>query len=143
MYQINLDLPTEEAIKNSFTTIYIGGGFFSFGALQIAPDGKIYIVEKLRNTLSIIHHPNGLGADCDFEFSAFSLGEGIPWLGLPYYSAQYFDFAPTTNIIQTPNYCEASMNIQADVVSPGDSIGYTWYYQDVLLTDEATSQIRG
>ena len=42
-------------------------------ALQLAPDGKIYVARFPSDTLSVIHNPNALGASCNYEEAAFYL----------------------------------------------------------------------
>ena len=45
----------------------------SLGALQMGPDEKIYVADYLKDFLHIIHRPNGLGVQCNFEEEGFSL----------------------------------------------------------------------
>jgi gliding motility-associated-like protein len=68
----------------------------TFGALQLAPDGKIYIAQYFRNNpnsffnvdspygfLSVINNPNGVGNTCNFVLDGFNLSGKLSLLGLP------------------------------------------------------------
>ena len=45
----------------------------SFGALQLAPDERIYLADYNNTNLHIIHRPNGLGVQCNFEENGIAL----------------------------------------------------------------------
>lgn len=60
-----------------------------FGAMQLAPDGKIYITKESRY-LGVINNPNLSGTDCDFENNGFDVKYGRPQLGLPAFVQSYF-----------------------------------------------------
>jgi len=45
----------------------------SLGALQMGPDEKIYVADKDKDYLHVIHRPNGLGVQCNFQEKDFSL----------------------------------------------------------------------
>ncbi len=45
----------------------------SLGALQMGPDEKIYVADNLKNHLHVIHRPNGLGVQCNFQERGFYL----------------------------------------------------------------------
>ncbi len=68
--------------------------------MKLAPDGKIYIAAfdenynwpypdtitaytTTNNSLSVINHPDSLGAACDFQPFSFNLGTGRSYFGLP------------------------------------------------------------
>lgn len=60
-----------------------------YGALQLAPDGKIYHSRVQIRWLSAIRNPNGLGAACDYISQAIDMG--VPGrLGLPNLIDGYF-----------------------------------------------------
>ena len=58
----------------------------SLGALQLGPDEKIYVADLDNTSLHVIHWPNGLGVQCNFQEDDFSLtgftGTTSKW-GLP------------------------------------------------------------
>ena len=54
------------------------------GALQIAPDGKIYFAQVSNSGyLSVINNPNAAGAACNFVLNGFPLNFGFASFGLP------------------------------------------------------------
>lgn len=60
------------------------------GALQIAPDGKIYVAMNGYTMLARINQPNYLGVDCNYEFADVSLGNRICRWGLPNFISSVF-----------------------------------------------------
>jgi hypothetical protein len=72
VYQFDLTYTSStEMIDNVIEVANISGA--SFGALQLAPDERIYIADYNNTNLHIIHRPNGLGVQCNFESSGISL----------------------------------------------------------------------
>lgn len=51
--------------------------------LQIGPNGKIYVAEYTKNYLSVIHYPNELGLNCNYESQAVYLEGKTCRRGLP------------------------------------------------------------
>jgi len=62
------------------------------GALQIAPDNRIYVAMRNSGSLSRINSPNSIGADCNFEWATISLGGRTCSWGLPPFIQSYFSF---------------------------------------------------
>ena len=58
----------------------------SIGMLLLGPDNKVYI-SALIDTVAfhIIHHPDSLGAACDFNFGGFVFPEKFPFGVFPYF----------------------------------------------------------
>jgi len=72
VYQFDLSYTSStEIIDNVIEVGNISGA--SFGALQLAPDERIYIADYNNTNLHIIHRPNGLGVQCNFESDGLSL----------------------------------------------------------------------
>lgn len=80
-YQIDLQAGTSAAVIASITTI--GNNNITVGALQLAPDGKIYQARLQSSSLNVINNPNLGGASCNFAAAAITLGATISRLGLP------------------------------------------------------------
>ncbi len=87
VYQFDLTYTSStEMLDNVIEVARIGGG--SFGSLQMAPDERIYLADYDNTNLHIIHRPNGLGVQCNFEENGISLtsstitGTSSNW-GLP------------------------------------------------------------
>lgn len=53
------------------------------GALQLAPDGRIYVAREDNPNLGVIQAPNALGKDCQYVDEGFKLGGRRSKLGLP------------------------------------------------------------
>ncbi len=83
-YQINDN--SYEALNNSAIVIANGNNY----ALQIAPDGKIYIANENRPTLSRINKPWLRGEECAFEEEAVEFNKGISLMGLPNFVQTWF-----------------------------------------------------
>ena len=68
-----------------------GTGFGSgVGALQLAPDGKIY-VSVPGDSLSVINEPDLAGAACDIQIRSFYLNGASAYEGLPTFIQTYFE----------------------------------------------------
>ncbi len=69
-----------------YSNSYIGS---EVAAMQIAPDGKIYIarygITSASDTLAVINNPNNLGTSCNFQYDGFSISgtNSNSRLGLP------------------------------------------------------------
>ncbi|WP_422349046.1 T9SS type B sorting domain-containing protein [Flagellimonas sp.] len=86
--------------------------------LQLGIDGKIYITNFLRNSLSVIHDPNVLGLGCNYEYAAIDLGTGQSFWGLPPFIQSFFYISD----IQANHLClgdatEFSINVSEPIVS--------------------------
>jgi outer membrane protein OmpA-like peptidoglycan-associated protein len=96
IYQYNLQAGSNEAIIASQTVIGSSVGGIWLGALQLAPDGKIYFPIYRTAYLGVIGNPNGLGNDCQFQLNALFLGNGngtrrpLARLGLPTFAQSFF-----------------------------------------------------
>ena len=66
------------------------------GALQLAPDGKIYVAEVGLSSLGVINNPNTLGLGCDFVPSQIGLSGRTCLLGLPPFVTSFFDESKIT-----------------------------------------------
>jgi gliding motility-associated-like protein len=65
---------------------------YPYGDLQLAPDGKIYVVNAFNKWLNVIERPNNVGSACNFMPNAIDLSPGTNKLGLPSFFASYFLF---------------------------------------------------
>lgn len=83
IYQLDLSYDNaNDMVENMIEVADISGS--SLGSIQMGPDEKIYVADKDQNYLHVIHNPDGLGYDCNFEVSGFTLFSGVTsqW-GLP------------------------------------------------------------
>jgi gliding motility-associated-like protein len=101
LLQYDLNAPD---VANSSVTIYETDTFNSVdditrGALQLAPDGKIYYTRDGSPWLSSINDPNNLGVSCNFQYNGLRLQDGtLATEGLP----PFFDttFNPSISFIE-------------------------------------------
>jgi len=74
--QYNTSLPDLASIQASKRVIYRQQPAWAaenFGALQMAPDGKIYMGELTQSYLSVINKPDSVGTTCEFIHAALPL----------------------------------------------------------------------
>lgn len=87
IYQFDLAKKTSKEIVNSGLHIGTSSGNYG-GAMQIAPDSKIYITKQYEwnhgvRFLGVINNPNLSGTACDFNDIGLDLQNGRSRLGLP------------------------------------------------------------
>ncbi len=87
LYQYNLKAPD---VVGSRVQIATG----TEGALQLAPDNRIYVAQNQNSNLSVINEPNNLGAACLFNYLTVSLGGKTSRWGLPPFIQSFFSFNP-------------------------------------------------
>lgn len=77
-------------IPNSKTEIF--GGSYGIGALQLAPNKKIYYCTYNLNSLAVINNPDVLGLGCNFDKAGQPLANNTSrLLGLPPFITSFFD----------------------------------------------------
>ena len=95
IYQFNIQSQNQTIINNSQTLIeeYINpnSDIGTMGALQLAPDKKIYVAKNKENFLGIINNPDIVGLGCQYISQGFSLGDRICYYGLPAFITSLFD----------------------------------------------------
>ena len=90
---VQYDLNT--GIQTTLSTgVHCGSGYYTFGGLQLAPDGKIYVARQFCTTIGVIHNPNIAGLSCNYcegncgSYSGLALAAGtVSQLGLPSFVA--------------------------------------------------------
>lgn len=115
IHQYNLGLNSASSIIAS--DIIVGQRTGSFGALQQALDGKIYVAEFDRTSMAVITDPNVIGIDCNLLSGFVNLNDKVCQLGLPPFIQSYFFanniFNNTCYGDNTEFYTEFSTNIDA------------------------------
>jgi len=96
IWQYNLRLTNENEINNNAINIADGNNF----ALQLAPNGRIYIASENRPYLNAIHNPNILGEDCEYEEQAVKFSQGTSLMGLPNFM-QSWNYQPSFDVNNT------------------------------------------
>lgn len=82
LLQFDLQAGDETAVKNSETLIATIDGDKG-GALQLGPDGKIYVAKENSEYLGVINKPNNPGGNCDYDDNQIYLAGQKSRLGLP------------------------------------------------------------
>ena len=100
------------------SAIVINNNLYGESGMQLALDGKIYMVLNGVSRMSVIHNPDVLGAGCNYERDAIDLGTGRGFLGLPPFIQSYFYI----NDIQANNLCfgqttDFSVNVSEPITS--------------------------
>ena len=109
VYQYDLLAGTVNNIENSQITL---GNFpIQFGALQLAPDYKIYLAKFNNGQLGVINDPDSLGLACNFNINGLNLLGKSSILGLPNlpkallpvfkYSNKCYGDSTSFNVLQT------------------------------------------
>ena len=79
-----VDLTAATLSSNPVHTFTNKGGGAVLSALQLGPDGRIYIAKDKENTLAAILKPNTLGSGCDIDEDYIALQKGtLTRYGLP------------------------------------------------------------
>lgn len=113
IYQYNLLAGSPSLINNTRITIGSNSGFQN-GALQIAPDGKIYLTAFGKTTLAVIENPDSIGLSCSFLNDEFYLGGEYASGGLP----------------NRPNTLDNKPSFNASTFCIGDSTFFSIYNQN-------------
>ncbi len=119
IYQYDL---TDPNFATNPILIYNGGNI-GFGAIQLAPDGKIYIAEDGTSSLSVISNPNGLGAACNFALNSFPI-LGTSHYGLPDFFDQLFITNCSVYLGEDTSICSTDP-VQLNA-GTGSGVNYLW-----------------
>jgi len=127
IYQLSLAKATEGELKNSVIEIATisDSKQYNAGAMQLAPDGKIYIARYAQKWLAAIELPDSLGIKCQFNLNAIPLA-GLSTLGLPSFPASFFkktDFFVENACLH--QVAEFKINTDENVIS------FDWNFGDV------------
>ena len=87
----------------------------AFGAIQVAPDNKLYVAELERGYLHAINSPNNAASAIDYELDATFLGGAITNFGLPTFIQSFFrelSFEAVGFCVGTPTQFIAESSVQ-------------------------------
>ncbi|MDQ1266943.1 MAG: hypothetical protein QG635_2096, partial [Bacteroidota bacterium] len=93
--QIDLSLKDRDKITKSKTVVWAGGRTKegleqNVWALQMGPDGKIYVAYNNSQYLGVINNPEAAGTACNYERNGIYLEDGKSFKGLPNFPSFYF-----------------------------------------------------
>jgi gliding motility-associated-like protein len=141
IFQYNLCAGTTQDIINSFTVIMSGAtADYGIGAMQIAPDGKIYCARFNFNPLNpplgnskylgVIHNPNELGIACNYVDLGFDLGTSYSGFGLPNFVP--YNLKQTISFLYTINCLNANFTapVEANCSQQNNILNYQWNFGD-------------
>jgi len=128
IYQFDLSSNDINVIKNSAVLILDEKGFPP-GALQMGPDGRIYVAKDISPYLHVINHPNRRYPDCDLQIDAVYLDTDNSGrrchLGLP--NAMPSIFFLKVNARATIPACEGdTVFLYADVDASSEGYSVRW-----------------
>ncbi len=133
IYQWNLCAGSNNAIKAS--TVKVATSFKWLGAMQLGPDGKIYVVRLDTTWLGVINNPNALGVACNYVDDGVSLNGKNGSLGLPNFVSYYTRpvLAPVTATVTCMNVSFTAPVIAANNCSSPTNVNvsYIWSFGDV------------
>ena len=89
--QYDISILDKNYIEDNFTVVFDEIDYVvDIGALQLAPDNKIYVANISDSSLHIIHDPDKKGLACNFEPFGLLLQNGESFLGLPNFPANVY-----------------------------------------------------
>jgi len=91
-YDLASGNPTTIVASKTIITTHNGGPWYM--AMQLGPDGKIYIAERTQNSMGRINFPNLAGGSCNYQTAAVSLSGKLNVLGLPNF-IDFYDYSNT------------------------------------------------
>lgn len=105
------------------------------GALQLAPDGKIYLAQISRPRISVINNPNAIGLSCNFTFHTFDLGDNLSSSGLP-----PFNVYPLHLVINAPQAVCSGQDIDFSYTSNVTYQSVLWDFGDGSTSADASPE---
>lgn len=86
IWQYDLRIKNEDLLNSSAIKITSGNNF----AMQLAPNGKIYVASENRPYLNVIESPNKIGKDCNYVPEAVKFTQSTSLMGLPNFVQSWF-----------------------------------------------------
>ncbi len=133
IYQYTLS-GTPAEILSSRTPVFqfVGGVGDEIGALQLAPDGKIYCAREGGQWLGVINNPNASGTACNYVHDGLYLGGRRSLLGLPNFIDAGFNtgagcFPPAAGFQLDTTIC-AGMCISVEDKSLNQPASWRWEF---------------
>ena len=129
LFQYDVSLATPAAIRASQQVISnTSDPIQVYAALQIAPDGKMYMAKNVYKNIASIDNPNVYGPGCNFVSTAISytLGQQTSSFGLPTFIQSYF--YPTDSFTHTVSCLSLTANF---LYTPASNVvSVKWDFDD-------------
>jgi hypothetical protein len=129
IFQFDLISGSRNEILKSKQIIASSFNGYMFGAIQAAPDGKLYISKYLNGYLSVINNPDARGAKCEFVEDGVYLDGTLCRLGLPNFAFQKLYLVDKPD----PKIHKSLIRINSAKGRPGDVVELPIFAK--LLTD--------
>jgi hypothetical protein len=129
--QYNLAAGSPAAIIASLDTIVSYSGWEKFSAMQLGPDGKIYVGRLTDMYLAVIDSPDSLGSACNFIYSAIPLIGFGGSHGLPNFMSSYFcsqQAAPVAGFTSSNNSLCPGDCINFSDLSANNPTAWQWFF---------------
>lgn len=140
VYQFDLSKCDSAGIVNS--RMVVGTSPQQIDAIQIGPDGKIYIAKAASKYLAVISYPNELGLACAFQDSAVYLGGQYSWNGLPNFIESYFNeekFKDSMYIKGNSEICLEDSLIEYEYLLKGMPLANTCSWENISSSANMTN----
>jgi len=139
--QWDLTAPDIASTQFQFTNV----NSLNSGALQLAPNGKIYFSRTGESILGVINNPNLLGDAADYSNDtnngAISLGGNTATLGLPPFIQSIFEERIDITGLNTDNLSLCDGDTFTLFVEDIENVSYTWLKDNVVLSGENASSL--
>lgn len=127
LMQFNLQAGSSAAIAASGMIVGYTSGYA--GALQLGPNGKIYVAQYESNFVGVINEPDRLGSACDFQSSGVNLGNRVCQIGLP--NNRSLPVRPLTAAFTSNTVCFGTATPFAATIGGGSGVAVaTWNFGD-------------
>ncbi|MFM9946015.1 MAG: PKD domain-containing protein, partial [Bacteroidia bacterium] len=137
VYQFDVSKTTQSSFVASKVVVDNDASAPSVGALQLGPDGKIYIARVGKAFLSVINSPDLPGTACNVQNDAVSLSGKLCFWGLPTFIQSFF----IENRAFFSNNCVNDSTLFYPLITAGiDSM--KWDFGDMASGSDNYSKVR-
>jgi len=129
IFQLDMMAGSDTAIVQSKTLINTGHVFYdNLSTLQLGPDHKIYVSQRIRNCIAVIEDPSNPGISCNFRDSVVMLPLATNRC-FPQFVESYFYCPPVANIVMDTVACLGD-SLLFSVDSVYNVTNYEWQFGD-------------
>mgnify|MGYP000066470676 CR=1 FL=1 len=133
IYQLDITSGDAAVIEASATVIGTTSATGNVGALQIAPDNKIYAATQYKNKVGVINAPDEVGLACNYVDNGFNLSGETVYAGLPaFVQNNEISYQPDFDLFAACAGGLSEFNFTTDAVY--DAV--TWDFGDLATADD-------